>query len=129
MTIEEYLSYEQKDLYNLSFNGVHVGPAIEEKVMRKLVKLQCEYDRKIKEILLNNIDDVYHQGWTLNTEGLGHEQTSVRFTQKESYWTKEDFIKSFSLYDTKKRRYFLNLENSEEATKIIDFELEYFKES
>lgn len=130
MNLEEYKSYEQKDLYDLSFNGVYVGLALEEKVMRKLVKLQCEYEKKIKEVLYNNLDNIHFQGWTLNSEqnkAKGYEQTSVRYTEKR-YQSKEDFIKSFKLNNIEKRRYFIDVEGMDKATKLIDFELEYFND-
>ena len=64
---------EYKNMYEISF-GQFVGVLVDEKIMKKLTKLQNETAEKIKELLINNLDDVERYSWTIsdneNIEGL-----------------------------------------------------------
>lgn len=64
---------EYKNMYQLSF-GQYIGVLVDERLMKKLTKIQSETAEKIKELLINNLDGVERYSWTIanneNIEGL-----------------------------------------------------------
>lgn len=124
---EKYNATEQKYLYNLSFNGCYIGFALEKNVFKKLMKLNAKYTAEVKEILKENILNIHFQDWTLNSKEFREKvgQHSTRYVPKdeELYRSKEEHIDFFKIDNPKRERYFINV-TRDEATELLDFELE-----
>ena len=125
MTREEYELVEQKNLYNISFNGCYVGLALEKNVFKKIMKLNAKYTSELREILTENIGDVHLQNWTLNSESKRKDvgQHTVYYVPSDHYTTKEKHISWFKIDNPRRNRYFMNVD-SNTAIKLIDYELD-----
>src|SRR5690625_5168585 len=75
--VEEVL----KNYYDVSFSR-HSGVLVNERLMRKLVKIQYRHMQEIKRLLVNNLDDFEVSNWTLAYPN--GEQTEVRYFNKNS---------------------------------------------
>lgn len=80
---------ENKNYYSVSF-GIYLGVIVNEKLMRKATKLLRKQDEELKQLLLNNLDDLEVNNWTL-AHPNGEEQ-AINYISKNNYETKEERI-------------------------------------
>lgn len=91
---------EYKNMYQLSF-GQYVGVLVDERLMKKLTKIQNETAEKIKELLTNNLDSVERYSWTIadneNIKGLeakfDQEKRIVHYIEKADSYQKTIHIR------------------------------------
>lgn len=80
---------EYKNYYKMSF-GLYCGVIVDEMLMKKLSKIQYETQEKIKSVLINNLEHVESENWSLAyPDG---EQTSFQYIGMSTN-SKQDRIK------------------------------------
>ena len=110
-----------KELWDLSHN-CYCGFLVNRKVMQLLMKKITKFNEDVKEILLNNIDDIYLSEWTCHSIKKDEKilkQKIIKYTNiNEDNFDKEQRLK---IYSTNKPIYVeevFNCENYEVAEEI-----------
>ena len=80
---------EYKNYYKISF-GTYSGVIVDEMLIKKLSKLQYETQEKLKELLINNLEHVETENWSLAYPR--GEQTSFEYVGMQIF-PKQDRIK------------------------------------
>lgn len=110
-----------KELWDLSHNN-HCGFLVNRKVMQLVMKKITKFNEDIKEILLNNIDDIYLSSWTCHSvekDGKILKQKVITYTNiNDDRLDKEQRLKIYSTEKPICVKEVFNCENYEIAEEI-----------
>ena len=110
-----------KELWDLSHNN-YCGFLVNRKVMQLVMKKITKFNEDIKEILLNNIDDIYTSSWTCHTikkdEKILKQKTIKYANINEDNFDKEQRLRIYSTNKPICVEEVFNCENHEMAEEI-----------